>query len=47
MKDYVEKLKQDKLRTFYNKKDNNFIINDIHDYLKIIDVLQNERERKR
>lgn len=47
MKDYVEKLKQDKLRTFYNKKDNNFIINDIHDYLKIIDVLQNEKEKDR
>lgn len=47
MKDYVEKLKQDKLKFFYNENNNNFVINDIQAYLKIIDILQNEKEKDR
>lgn len=47
MKDYIQKLKQDKLKNFYNEKNNNFVINDIQDYLKIIDALQNEKEKDR
>ena len=47
LKDYVEKLKKDKLKPFYNKKNNNFEIDNIYDYLKIIDILQNEKEKDR
>ena len=43
LKDYVEKLKKDKMKPFYNKKNNNFEIDNIYDYLKIIDILQNEK----
>ena len=45
LKDYVEKLKKDKMKPFYNKKNNNFEIDNIYDYLKIIDILQNEKEK--
>lgn len=47
LKDYVEKLKKDKMKPFYNKKNNNFEIDNIYDYLKIIDILQNEKEKDR
>lgn len=47
LKDYVEKLKKDKLKPFYNKKNNNFEIDNIYDYLEIIDILQNEKEKDR
>lgn len=47
LKDYIGKLKLKELKNFYNKIYNNFIIKDIHDYLKIIDVLQNEKEKDR
>ena len=30
-----------------NKKNNNFEIDNIYDYLKIIDILQNEKEKDR
>lgn len=47
LKDYVEKLKKDKMKPFFNKKNNNFEIDNIYDYLKIIDILQNEKEKDR
>lgn len=35
------------MKPFYNKKNNNFEIDNIYDYLKIIDILQNEKEKDR
>ena len=45
--DYIEKLKIKDLKKFYKSIYDNFVINDIHDYLRIIDVLQNEKEKDR
>lgn len=47
LESYIEKLKTKELKEYYTNASNEFLINNVYDYLKIVDVLQNEKNKDR
>lgn len=47
LKDYIENLKEKELKKFYDKLKDKFVIDSINDYLMVVDILLNEKEKDR
>ena len=47
LKDYIEKLKNMELKKYYIESEKGFVIKDIHDFLKVVDIFQREKDKDR
>lgn len=47
LKDYLEKLKNMELKKYYIESEKGFVIKDIHDFLKVVDIFQREKDKDR